>query len=155
LPQLPRLARRTFPPPPPVRLSQRDAAGISATDGITVVDPIVNQYENCLRCHGGSTGKQVKPIFGYAPVRLVATGDPLNVIPQLPSPLPQAIRHARRQQLIAQPSLRANMLNLDGLTQGRSMGNQIFCTDCHNSDDNREFGGSDPMVRTAPSGLTS
>ena len=24
------------------------------------------------------------------------------------------------------------------------MGNQIFCTDCHNSDDNREFGGTGP-----------
>jgi predicted CXXCH cytochrome family protein len=135
----------TFPPPPPVRLSQRDAAGISATDGITVVDPIVNQYENCLRCHGGSTGKQVKPIFGYAPVRLVATGDPLNVIPQfaITSPSSHPVTHVGNSSL-PQPSLRANMLNLDGLTQGRSMGNQIFCTDCHNSDDNREFGGSGP-----------
>ena len=24
------------------------------------------------------------------------------------------------------------------------MGTQIFCTDCHNSDDNREFGGTGP-----------
>ena len=36
------------------------------------------------------------------------------------------------------------MLNLDGVSQGRSMGTQILCTDCHNSDDNREFGGSGP-----------
>ena len=36
------------------------------------------------------------------------------------------------------------MLNLDGVTQGRAMGTQIFCTDCHNSDDNREFGGAGP-----------
>jgi hypothetical protein len=34
------------------------------------------------------------------------------------------------------------MVNLDGSSQGRSMGTQILCTDCHNSDDNREFGGS-------------
>jgi len=36
------------------------------------------------------------------------------------------------------------MLNLDGRTSGRSMGMQILCTDCHNSDDNREFGGTGP-----------
>ncbi len=31
-----------------------------------------------------------------------------------------------------------------GTTHGRAMGTQIFCTDCHNSDDNREFGGTGP-----------
>jgi hypothetical protein len=36
------------------------------------------------------------------------------------------------------------MLKLDGVTQGRSMGTQILCTDCHNSDDNRESGGTGP-----------
>ena len=36
------------------------------------------------------------------------------------------------------------MLNLDGRTLGRSMGTRILCTDCHNSDDNREFGGNGP-----------
>jgi hypothetical protein len=36
------------------------------------------------------------------------------------------------------------MLNEDGSTAGRTMGNQILCTDCHNSDDNREFGGKGP-----------
>ena len=36
------------------------------------------------------------------------------------------------------------MMNLDGITAGRLMGQQIFCTDCHNSDDNREFGGTGP-----------
>ena len=39
------------------------------------------------------------------------------------------------------------MLNLDGITSSsRSMesGTRLFCTDCHNSDDNREFGGVGP-----------
>jgi hypothetical protein len=36
------------------------------------------------------------------------------------------------------------MLALDGSIPGRAMGVRIFCTDCHNSDDNREFGGSGP-----------
>jgi hypothetical protein len=36
------------------------------------------------------------------------------------------------------------MVNLDGTTPGRNMGERILCTDCHNSDDNREFGGTGP-----------
>lgn len=43
-----------------------------------------------------------------------------------------------------QPSLRSNMLDIDGARQGRSMGVRLLCTDCHNSDDNREFGGTGP-----------
>lgn len=135
----------TFPPPPQIRLSQRDVVGISAIDGISVVDPAVNQYENCLRCHGGSTGKQEKPIYGYAPVRVVATGDPLNVLQQFAatSSSSHPVTHVSNSSL-PQPSLLSNMLNLDGITQGRAMGTQILCTDCHNSDDNREFGGTGP-----------
>ena len=40
------------------------------------------------------------------------------------------------------------MLNLDGISNNpRSLsgaGTQLFCTDCHNADDNREFRGSGP-----------
>jgi hypothetical protein len=36
------------------------------------------------------------------------------------------------------------MWNLDGRTQGRPISARILCTDCHNSDDNREFGGTGP-----------
>jgi predicted CXXCH cytochrome family protein len=132
----------TFPIPPAIRPSQGGIAGISASDGITVVKPAANQYENCLRCHGTSTGKATNPVvFGYLPARVVTATDPLNVIPEfsvtassshpvfhdLTSPLPQ-------------PSLLTNMTNLDA-TPGRAMGTRIFCTDCHNADDNREFGG--------------
>ena len=134
-----------FPPAPLIRISQKDVAGVSATDGVTVLTPAVNQYENCLRCHGTSTGKQVQPIYGYFPVRAVSAGDPLNLIPQfsLSSTSSHPVAHLRSSAL-AQPSLRTNMLNLDGVTLGRAMGTQILCTDCHNSDDNREFGGAGP-----------
>jgi predicted CXXCH cytochrome family protein len=134
-----------FPPAPLIRISQKDVAGVSATDGVTVLTPAVNQYENCLRCHGTSTGKQVQPIYGYFPVRAVSAGDPLNLIPQfsLSSTSSHPVAHLRSSAL-AQPSLRTNMLNLDGVTLGRTMGTQILCTDCHNSDDNREFGGTGP-----------
>jgi len=134
-----------FPGPPAIRVSQKDIAGISASNGIGVVQPAVNQYENCLRCHGNSTGKQVKPIYGYLPVRAVSGGDSLNVIPQfaVTSTSSHPVTHVSNSPL-SQPSLLPNMLNLDGITQGRTMGTQIFCTDCHNSDDNREFGGTGP-----------
>jgi predicted CXXCH cytochrome family protein len=135
----------SFPPPPLVRASQSGVAGISATDGKTVVNPAANQYETCLRCHGTSTGKQTNFNFGYLPRRVVAAADPLDVIPEFDSlagsshPVFQD-----RRSMLPQPILRPYMLNLDGTTPGRSMGNRILCTDCHNSDDNREFGGKGP-----------
>ena len=134
-----------FPGGPELRPSQGRVEGISATDGITVLNPAVNQYENCLRCHGTSTGKVTNSEFGYTPIRAVAASDPLNVIPQfgLIATSSHPVMHDRRSAF-PQPSLRTNMLNLDGSTPGRSMGVRILCTDCHNSDDNREFGGSGP-----------
>jgi len=44
----------TFSAAPGIRPSQSMVKGISATDGKTVVSVAVNQYENCLRCHGTS-----------------------------------------------------------------------------------------------------
>lgn len=135
----------SFSLPPAVRPSQNGIIGISAQDGVTVLNPAVNQYENCLRCHGNSTGKSLIPIFGYMPTWVVSSGDPLNLIPQfsLTSSSSHPVFHDRTSAF-SQPSLRAYMLNLDGVTQGRVMGVRIFCTDCHNSDDNREFGGTGP-----------
>ncbi len=134
----------TFPPPPTIRISQTGVAGISASDGITIVNPSVNQYENCLRCHGNSTGKVSNPVFGYLPLRAVSAGDPLNVIPQFAATATSShpVTHVRSSPL-PQPSLLQTMLDeTGGTTHGRAMGSQIFCTDCHNSDDNREFGGT-------------
>ena len=133
----------TFTRPPLIRTSQSDVSGISATDGTTVLTPAVNQYENCLRCHGTSAGKQSLPIYGYSPNRAVSAGDPLNIIPQFATAATSShpVMHPSNSAL-PQQSLRTNMLKLDGLTAGRPMGTQILCTDCHNSDDNREFGGS-------------
>jgi len=135
----------SFPAAPGIRPSQASVLGVSAADGATVVDPAVNQYESCLRCHGASTGKKTSINFGYLPVRVVSATDPLDVIPEFNSRLRSShpVFH-ERSSVLPQPSLRANMLNLDGKTLGRSMGTYILCTDCHNSDDNREFGGTGP-----------
>jgi predicted CXXCH cytochrome family protein len=135
----------SFNVPPLIRISQTGAVGIAA-DGTTVVNPAVNQYENCLRCHGYSAGKVINPIYGYLPTR--SSADPLNVIPQMNSSAKSShpVMHIRSSGL-PQPSLLDTMLDFNGgTTNGRAMGSQIFCTDCHNSDDNREFG------RTGPNG---
>jgi len=133
------------PLPPAIRGSQNGVVGISASDGITVVNPAVNQYENCLRCHGTSSGKQVLSVFGYLPTWAVAAGDPLNIIPQFSATATSShpVLHDRSSAL-AQPSLLGYVWQLDGKTQGRAMGTRILCTDCHNADDNREFGGTGP-----------
>ena len=134
-----------FPPPPGTRASQNLVVGVSSTDGVTVVNPSVNQYENCLRCHGSSTGKASGGVFGYLPVWAASAPDQLNVVPQFTtlSTSSHPVTHDRTSPFL-QPSLRTYMLNIDGVSQGRSIGARILCTDCHNSDDNREFGGTGP-----------
>jgi predicted CXXCH cytochrome family protein len=133
-------------PAPGIRLSQAAIEGISATDGMTVVKPAINQFDNCFRCHGTSTGKAVDATrFGYLPMRVVAGADPLNIISQFALTATSSHPVTRdRSSALPQTSLRAQMLKLDGATPGRDMGTRIFCIDCHNSDDNREFGGAGP-----------
>ena len=136
----------TFPPAPQIRVSQTGVNGVLASDGITTVSPAQNQYENCLRCHGSSSGKPTSSKFGYIPVRYVSNAsDPNNVIPQFAATATSShpVTHAR-SSMYPQPSLLPYMSQLNGINQGRAMGTQIFCTDCHNSDDNREFGGAGP-----------
>ena len=133
-----------FPTPPTIRASQSNVTGISAGDGTTALLPALNQYESCLRCHGTSVGKQRLLIYGYAPTRVVSAPDPLNVIPEFSASATSShpVTHVRMSPL-PQPSLLTNMLNQNG-TPSRLMGVQILCSDCHNSDDNREFGGTGP-----------
>ena len=140
-----------FPAAPAIRPPQNGVTGVSAVDGVTALTPAVNQYENCLRCHGTSIGKQpVASKFGYSPTRLVFAGDPLNVIPKFSASATSShpVFHDRTSPL-PQPSLLVYMTNFNGTASGRLVSPRIFCTDCHNSDDNREFGGSGP---TGPHG---
>jgi len=128
-----------------IRGPENGTIGVSSADGVTQVNPAVDQFEICLRCHGTSSGKQVLPIFGYAPLRTNPSGDPLNLIPQFGTQARSShpVMHESKSPL-PQPSLLKYMLNLDGRTQGRPITARILCTDCHNSDDNREFGGTGP-----------
>jgi predicted CXXCH cytochrome family protein len=132
---------------PAIRLSQNGAVGVRGDDGTTILNPAVNQYETCLRCHGTSGGKPTSSTLGYIPAWLVSVpGDPFDVRRQFAASAVSShpVMHARTGNL--EPSLLPSIWNLDGATAGRSLGGgtQIFCTDCHNSDDNREFGGVGP-----------
>ena len=133
-------------PAPGLRASQRAVIGVSEKDGMTVVRPAQNQFETCLVCHGSTANRLPSDAkYGYLPTRLGSMGDPRNLLPQfsVTATSSHPVFHPRsspRPQL----SLLLNMWNLDGTTRGRAMGAQIFCTDCHNDDDNREFGGSGP-----------
>lgn len=134
-----------FAAPPAIRPPQNGVIGVSGLDGTTVLTPAVNQFESCFRCHGTSVGKKNLIRYGYLPTRIAFSGDPLNLVPQFSpnSSSSHPVVHQRSSPL-PQPSLLANMLNQNGTPSGRLMGTQIFCTDCHASDDNREFGGTGP-----------
>lgn len=134
-----------FTQPPAIRPPQQGTTGISALDGVTPIIPAANQYETCLRCHGTSTGKQRLLPFGYSPIRVVSAPDPLNVMAEFAATATSShpVTHTRSSPL-PQPSLLVNMLTLSGQASGRLVATQIFCSDCHNSDDNREFGGTGP-----------
>jgi nitrate reductase cytochrome c-type subunit len=128
-----------------IRGSQFGAVGISASDGTSIVSPAAFQFETCLRCHGTSTGKQILPLYGYLPTRTATGGDPLNLIPQLSVAAKSShpVMHDSNSPF-PQPSLLKYMWNLNGTTQGRALSTRILCSDCHNADDNREFGGNGP-----------
>ncbi len=131
----------TFNVPPEVRPSQRGVAGVAA-DGTPLVGAAVNQFETCLRCHGNSSGKQVLATYGYLPSRAAFAGDPLNLLPQFNLSAMSVHPVMRDATGVRQHSLRRGMLDLPGQSETRLMGARVFCTDCHNSDNNREFGGT-------------
>jgi predicted CXXCH cytochrome family protein len=132
-----------FSAAPNVRPSQNGVNGIAA-DGSSLTGPATKQYETCLRCHGNSSGKQILPEYGYLPTRAAFAGDPLNLIQQFGTTALSTHPVMRDATGISQPSLLPAMWDIFGKIQTRSMGTRIFCSDCHNSDDNREFGGVGP-----------
>jgi len=132
--------------PPAVRASQKEVIGVSASDGTTAVNPAQNQFEICFVCHGSISRKSADITkYGYMPARITTVANPRNVLAQFSPTVTSSHPVVRvRSSPLPQPSLLTSMSNLNGTTQGRTVGSQIFCTDCHNSDDNREFGGGGP-----------
>lgn len=134
--------------PPASQPSLNGATGVSATDGTTMLRPATNQYEVCFKCHANSANKPQSPSYfdyGRTPYRLTfpAVSDPYNVRLDFASPV---ARHNVTQaaRAGASPSLRTNMLDLNGNPTGRSLavGTYLYCTDCHNHDAARGAGGT-------------
>lgn len=124
------------------------ATGVSAADGVTPVFPAATEYEVCFKCHGNSSNKPQSSTFsdfGRTPFRSNYSGvaDPYNVRLNFQS---QVARHNVTQPARSgiSPSLRANMLDMNGSSSGRSLavGTYLYCSDCHNSDVARGIGGN-------------
>ena len=131
-----------FPATPELRPSQFGAAGVTS-DGAPV-PTATYQYENCLRCHGASQNKQSLPVYGYMPARALFSGDTLNVSLQFAHGATSSHPVMRDAGNLARPSLLQSMWDIGFTVQGRPMNPRILCTDCHNNDNAREFGGTGP-----------
>ncbi len=125
-----------------LRPSQMGVSGVGV-DGIAV-NPATYQYENCLRCHGKSEQKQSLTAYGYMPARALFPGDILDVSLQFGYSALSTHPVMRDALNLARPSLLKSMWDIGFKMQARTMSSRILCTDCHNSDNNREFGGTGP-----------
>jgi hypothetical protein len=132
----------SFPATPDLRPSQIGVAGVTS-DGV-VAATATYQYENCLRCHGTSQNKQSLPAYGYMPARALFSGDTLDVALQFGHGATSSHPVMSNARNLARLSLLKSMWNIDSTVQGRPMSPRILCTDCHNNDNAREFGGTAP-----------
>lgn len=139
----------SFNPAPGLRPSQFGVTGVAA-DGLNLGGPAVNQYETCLRCHGNSAGKRkLEVTFGYLPARASWGGDELNLILQfgVTATSSHPVMRDASPSPATQPSLLNSIMDRTGTNPIRPLQPgpvRIFCTDCHNNDQSREFGGSGP-----------
>jgi predicted CXXCH cytochrome family protein len=131
-----------FPATPDLRKSQTGVAGVTA-DGVAVTSATY-QYENCLRCHGTSQNKQSLAVYGYMPARALFPGDTLDVSLQFARGATSSHPVMRNAGNLARRSLLRSMKTIGSAVQGRIMSSRILCTDCHNNDNGREFGGTGP-----------
>jgi predicted CXXCH cytochrome family protein len=140
------------PTPPIAEVSLNGTPGVSASDGITVLKPAVNQYEICFKCHANSNNKPQNvaySVYGRTAYRLtyLSLVDPYNSRLNFQSSI---ARHNVTQPSRGgnvSPSLRVAMLDLSGSPTGRSVqgaGLYLYCTDCHNNDAARVAGGPGP-----------
>ncbi len=132
--------------PPIVQQSLAGVSGINSSG--SVVNPAINQYEICFKCHADSSNKPQSAaydVYGREPVRATWSTDPYNVRLDLNSPV---ARHNVSQPARPgiSPSLRPNMLDLNDNPTGRSLAARayLYCTDCHNNNAARAAGGTAP-----------
>lgn len=126
--------------------------GAGGYNGASPLRPASNEYEICYKCHADSTNKPQNSagynVYGRTPRRVTnsAVADPYNLRLKFASAVSRHNVSSPRQRTSTQvPSLRLNMLNLDG-SPGRSLGpgTYIYCTDCHSNDQARKSNGTGP-----------
>jgi hypothetical protein len=78
------------------------------------------------------------------PARALFSGDTLDVSRQFAHGATSSHPVMRDAGNLARLSLLKSMWNIGGTVQGRPMSPRILCTDCHNNDNAREFGGTGP-----------
>jgi predicted CXXCH cytochrome family protein len=135
-------ATTSFSDKPDLRPSQIRVMGV-AKDGM-VAAKATYQYENCLRCHGASQKKQSLPAYGYMPARALFPGDTLNVSSQFAHGAISSHPVMREAANLARPSLLQAKKSASSRLRIQPVKPRILCTDCHNNDNAREFGGTGP-----------
>jgi hypothetical protein len=132
----------SFSEKPDLRPSQLGVVGV-AKDGM-IAARANYQYENCLRCHGASQKKQSLPAYGYMPARALFPGDTLDVSRQFAQGATSSHPVMREATNLARPSLLQTNRRTGSRFRVQPVKPRILCTDCHNNDNAREFGGTGP-----------
>ncbi len=145
--------------PPLVQASLTGAAGYD-TGGAQ--KPATREYQICFKCHADSTNKPQNTTYaayGRTPARYPQGPMPAGY--PVPPPMPPDPYNVRLQFMgtighnimgtsvvtTANTTLRAYMLNLDGTnntSRPLTTTSQIYCSDCHSSDQARSSGGTGP-----------
>jgi predicted CXXCH cytochrome family protein len=140
-------------------------AALSSVSGYDTVGrqmPATKEYQICLKCHGDSSNKpqnSAYQVYGRTPVRYpqgrLPTGypvppvmppDPYNVRLQFTSTIGHNVMGSSIVTT-ANTTLRAYMLNIDGTnntSRPLTTTTQLYCTDCHSSNQARAFNGTGP-----------
>ena len=139
---------------------QASLAGVSGYDTSGVLKPATREYQLCYKCHADSTNKPATSTFGRTAIRYPAGPMPASYPVQPPRPADQYNLRLKFSGTIghnvagtnivttANGSLRAFMLNVDGVTNNTSRplttSSILYCTDCHNNNQARSSNGTGP-----------
>ncbi|MFB3814937.1 MAG: cytochrome c3 family protein [Terriglobales bacterium] len=138
--------------PPALQAALLGASGVDSATGASALRPAGREYEICFKCHANSTNKPQSTsgysAYGRTPVRqtFASVADPYNTRLEFNTNLSRhPVTQPRYKTNTQVPSLRANMINLDG-SAGRSLaaGTYLYCTDCHSNNQARNSRGAGP-----------
>ena len=133
---------------------QNALAGVGGFDGTSELRPAANEYQVCFKCHADSPNKPQTSTgpgpYGWTALRQTDTlaADPFNTRLEFASSVSRHNVSSPRGGAGSNssvPSLRPAIRLPNGST-GRSLasGTHLYCTDCHNNNSARSFGGLAP-----------